>query len=93
MSTPINLEIEEPCFVGDEFGPSGDIPTHIMVKTARDTFGVRDDETLHDALVRLEQRAAVDDDKTDRWILKTVPLVHRMSSDESYRKEVAKRLS
>jgi hypothetical protein len=93
MNYSNKLEIVEPCFVGDEFGPSGDIPTHIMVKSARETFGVRDDETLHDALVRLEQRAAIDNDKTDQWIRKTVPLVHRMSSDESYRKEVAKRLS
>ena len=32
-------------------------------------------------------------DKTDLWIKQTIPLVHRMTKDEAYRKEVAERLS
>jgi hypothetical protein len=92
MNNSSKLEIEEPCFVGDEFGPSDELPTHIMVKSARETFGVRDDESLDDALVRLAKVVECGD-KTDQWIRKALPLVHRMSSDESYRKEVAKRLS
>lgn len=60
MNNLNQVVIEEPCFLGDEFGPT-EPPEKIMLHSARETFGIRDDESLEDALARFGQRSAVDE--------------------------------
>lgn len=45
-----------PVFLGDDYLDS-DIPKFIMTTTAREMFGQRDDETLHEAIARSSKEA------------------------------------
>lgn len=57
----MTVEHEEPCFIDDD-GPSSDLPPMPTLTNARELFGLREGETLTEAIAR--QPAA--EGRTDR---------------------------
>jgi hypothetical protein len=91
MNAPNNRadgqEQEEPAFLDDE-GPSAEIPPFITTTNARELYGLRDGETVAEAVVRVH-----DELKADPACAITADHVRERLASEHARRQGAKKIA